>query len=93
MITPGTHGSTYGGNPLACAVATEAIKVTIKVDASIIIQYVQSTTYVKKISGPVSLLNNYDTQKIFSKDVPTVVNFTRFAANRQIHTLTLFSIV
>ncbi|GBP90597.1 Ornithine aminotransferase, mitochondrial [Eumeta japonica] len=28
-IKPGTHGSTYGGNPLACAVATQAIKVLI----------------------------------------------------------------
>ena len=27
VIKPGQHGSTYGGNPLACAVATEAMKV------------------------------------------------------------------
>ncbi|KAG8458926.1 hypothetical protein KFE25_004260 [Diacronema lutheri] len=27
VITPGTHGSTYGGNPLACRVAIEALKV------------------------------------------------------------------
>lgn len=26
-INPGEHGSTYGGNPLACAVAIEALKV------------------------------------------------------------------
>lgn len=26
-IRPGEHGSTYGGNPLACAVATEALQV------------------------------------------------------------------
>lgn len=28
-IKPGEHGSTYGGNPLACRVATEALKVLI----------------------------------------------------------------
>lgn len=27
VITPGTHGSTYGGNPLACRVAVESLKV------------------------------------------------------------------
>ncbi len=27
VITPGTHGSTYGGNPLACAVAVEALQI------------------------------------------------------------------
>lgn len=27
VIKPGEHGSTYGGNPLACAVAMEALKV------------------------------------------------------------------
>ena len=26
-IRPGEHGSTYGGNPLACKVAIEALKV------------------------------------------------------------------
>ncbi|HTN16173.1 MAG TPA: ornithine--oxo-acid transaminase [Chitinophagaceae bacterium] len=29
LIKPGQHGSTYGGNPLACAVAIEALKVLI----------------------------------------------------------------
>lgn len=28
-IKPGEHGSTFGGNPLACAVATEALQVVI----------------------------------------------------------------
>jgi len=30
LFGPGDHGSTYGGNPLACAVAREAIKVLIE---------------------------------------------------------------
>lgn len=29
VIKPGQHGSTYGGNPLACAVATEAMQVVL----------------------------------------------------------------
>lgn len=29
-IKPGEHGSTYGGNPLACAVSKEALKVTLE---------------------------------------------------------------
>lgn len=28
-ITPGTHGSTFGGNPLACVVATESLNVIV----------------------------------------------------------------
>jgi ornithine--oxo-acid transaminase len=29
VLTPGSHGSTYGGNPLACAVAREALRVIV----------------------------------------------------------------
>jgi ornithine--oxo-acid transaminase len=32
LLQPGDHGSTYGGNPLACAVAREALKVLIDED-------------------------------------------------------------
>ena len=32
VFRPGEHGSTYGGNPLACAVAREAMKVLVEED-------------------------------------------------------------
>lgn len=31
-IKPGEHGSTYGGNPVACRVAIAALEVSVKVD-------------------------------------------------------------
>lgn len=43
VIKPGQHGSTYGGNPLACAVATEALQVVIDEDLS------QKAEYLGKI--------------------------------------------
>jgi ornithine--oxo-acid transaminase len=30
LLEPGSHGSTFGGNPLACAVAREALKVIVE---------------------------------------------------------------
>jgi ornithine--oxo-acid transaminase len=30
VLNPGDHGSTFGGNPLACAIAREALKVLIE---------------------------------------------------------------
>lgn len=30
VFTPGDHGSTYGGNPLACAIAREALRIIVE---------------------------------------------------------------
>jgi ornithine--oxo-acid transaminase len=43
VIKPGQHGSTYGGNPLACAVAMEALQVVIDEDLA------QKAHYLGKI--------------------------------------------
>ena len=32
VLTPGTHGSTYGGNPLSCAISLEALKILFEED-------------------------------------------------------------
>ena len=32
ILTPGTHGSTYGGNPLACAISMEAVNIIFEED-------------------------------------------------------------
>lgn len=34
VFEPGSHGSTYGGNPLACAVAREALRVIVEEELS-----------------------------------------------------------
>jgi ornithine--oxo-acid transaminase len=34
LLKPGMHGSTYGGNPLTCAIAIEAIKIIIEEELS-----------------------------------------------------------
>ena len=67
-IKPGEHGSTYGGNPLACAVATAALDVVIeenladKAEAlghifrTELNAYIQSTNLVRFVRGK-GLLN------------------------------------
>jgi ornithine--oxo-acid transaminase len=67
-IKPGEHGSTYGGNPLACAVAKEALQVVIdenlaqkseylgKIFRSEIREFMNQTSLVRLVRGK-GLLN------------------------------------
>src|SRR5690625_3774174 len=68
VITPGSHGSTFGGNPIAAAVATESLKVVLDENLAenaevlgkrfreAMNEYIASSTIVKLIRGK-GLLN------------------------------------
>jgi ornithine--oxo-acid transaminase len=61
IFTPGTHGSTFGGNPLACAVSIEALQViqeeciphvkNISHDFEKTLSVIKQATHVKDIRG------------------------------------------
>ena len=56
VFTPGIHGSTYGGNPLACAVASAALDVLV--DEKLVEKAAELGTYFKQ------RLQNLNTDKV-----------------------------
>tara|TARA_B100000085_G_scaffold265787_1_gene273845 strand:+ start:111 stop:1343 length:1233 start_codon:yes stop_codon:yes gene_type:complete len=60
VITPGTHGSTFGGNPLAAAIGIEAIDITLR----------------EELSENANVLGEYflNNLKEFTKDIDFVVD-------------------
>ena len=57
QIKPGEHGSTYGGNPLGCKVAIEALKVILPIipDCKILLFYLSTDD---TLLTPITILEN-----------------------------------
>jgi ornithine--oxo-acid transaminase len=70
VITPGTHGSTFGGNPLGCAIGSEALDIII--DENLISNSEKMGEYFRKYFKD---LNHYTLKDIRGKGLLNALEF------------------
>ena len=70
VITPGTHGSTFGGNPLGCAIGSEALDIII--DENLIFNSEEMGKYFREYFKN---LNHYTLKDIRGKGLLNALEF------------------
>lgn len=74
VLTPGTHGSTFGGNPLACSIGMEALDIII--DENLCENsYNMGNLFRKNIKMYLSHLENYRINEIRGKGLLNAIDF------------------
>ena len=71
VLTPGTHGSTYGGNPLACALGIKALDI-IKKEKLVENAYEMGELF----RSTLSIVNNRTIKEIRGKGLLNGIEFT-----------------
>ncbi len=72
LFTPGEHGSTFGGNPLACACAREALKIMVRDDLA-----QRSHDLGERLMNGLRKINNPQIKEVRGKGLLTAVEFEK----------------